>query len=399
MASSKKKVVSAICIALVIAFLATLLVSAIGSASAVSQSQIDALKNQQSSIAAQKNAIKEQMSGLESDMGTYLEKKKALDEQNELARQEIELIDEQISIYETLIKDKEEELIEAKKVEEKQKKELRVRMRVMEENGSLSYLAILFKATNFTDFLSKLADINSMMESDKSLEEEYIAARKHVADVKAEYEQTLQEQEDAKVEMQAKKADLENQITAAEGVIKQLEADIERYKVEYETNEAQEQAIRNQIGQLEAQLAQQSANNGTTPTPGTGAYMWPVAGTSTGNVSSYFGYRTHPIFGDQRFHSGVDISAGSGTTIMAADSGTVLSATYHYSYGNYVVISHGTGSSTLYAHMSSIAVSAGQSVSKGQTIGYVGSTGCSTGPHCHFEIRVGGSLVDPLSYF
>ncbi|NLW65752.1 MAG: hypothetical protein GXY26_05925, partial [Clostridiales bacterium] len=187
MASSKKKVVSAICIALVIAFLATLLVSAIGSASAVSQSQIDALKNQQSSIAAQKNAIKEQMSGLESDMGTYLEKKKALDEQNELARQEIELIDEQISIYETLIKDKEEELIEAKKVEEKQKKELRVRMRVMEENGSLSYLAILFKATNFTDFLSKLADINSMMESDKSLEEEYIAARKHVADVKAEY--------------------------------------------------------------------------------------------------------------------------------------------------------------------------------------------------------------------
>ncbi|NLW65705.1 MAG: M23 family metallopeptidase, partial [Clostridiales bacterium] len=203
----------------------------------------------------------------------------------------------------------------------------------------------------------------------------------------------------AKVEMQAKKADLENQITAAEGVIKQLEADIERYKVEYETNEAQEQAIRNQIGQLEAQLAQQSANNGTTPTPGTGAYMWPVAGTSTGNVSSYFGYRTHPIFGDQRFHSGVDISAGSGTTIMAADSGTVLSATYHYSYGNYVVISHGSGSSTLYAHMSSIAVSAGQSVSKGQTIGYVGSTGCSTGPHCHFEIRVGGSLVDPLSYF
>lgn len=399
MNAKRKKVVSTICIILVIAFLATLLVAAIGSASAVSQSQIDALKSQQSSIAAQKDALKEKMSGLESDMGTYIEKKEALDDQNELARQEIELIDEQIALYEKLIEEKAKELEEAKKVEEEQEEELRVRMRAMEENGNLSYISILFKSTSFTDFLAKIADINSMMESDKSLEEAYIAAREHVEEVKAEYEQTLQEQEDAKAEMQAKKAELEKQIAAAEEVIKQLEADLESFKAEYDANVAQEEAVQNQISQLENQLAQQNADNGTTPATGTGTYMWPVVGTSKANVSSYYGWRTHPIFGDQRFHSGIDISAGTGTTIVAADDGTVLTAVRSSSYGNYVVISHGSGNSTLYAHMNSMAVSAGQSVTKGQTIGYVGSTGWSTGPHCHFEVRAGGSRVDPLSYY
>lgn len=399
MTAKKRKVVSLICIILVIAFLATLLVSAVGSAYAVSQSQIDALKNKQSSVAAQKDAIKDKISSLESDIGTYLEKKKALDEQNELARQEIELISEQIDLYEKLVKEKEAELVEAKKVEEKQKEELRVRMRGMEENGDLSYIAILFKATSFTDFLAKYSDIKAIMENDKALEEAYIEAREHVEEVKAEYEQTLHEQEGAKVEMEAKKADLEKQIAVAEGVIEQLETDVENNRAEYEANQAQEQAIQNQISQLEAQLAQQNASNGTTAPSGTGTLSWPVAGTSTANISSYFGWRTHPIFGDQRFHSGIDIAAGSGTTIMAADSGTVLSAVYHSSYGNYVVISHGNGLSTLYAHMSQMAVTAGQTVSKGQTIGYVGSTGWSTGAHCHYEVRVGSNRVNPLDYY
>ena len=399
MSEKKRRAVSIICIILVAALLIALLVAAIGSAGAVSQSQIDALKNQQSSINSQKKSLQEQIDGLQGDMSTYMAKKEALDEQNELTRQEIELINEQIDLYENLIEEKEKELEEAKAAEEQQKQELRVRMRAMEENGSLSYIAILFKATSFTDFLAKLSDINTMMESDKSLEDAYIAAREHVEEVKAEYEQTLEEQQAAKTELEEKKADLEKQIADAEVVIQQLESDINAYKKEYEANAAQEAAVQNQIKQLEAQLAAQNAANGTTGTVGSGSYTWPVAGTSTANVTSEWGYRIHPIFGTEKFHAGVDIAANSGTTIMAADAGTVLTAVYSSSYGNYVVISHGNGITSLYAHMSSMAVSAGQTVTKGQTIGYVGSTGWSTGPHCHFEIRVSGSSVNPLNYF
>ncbi len=129
-------------------------------------------------------------------------------------------------------------------------------------------------------------------------------------------------------------------------------------------------------------------------TPSVSGFQWPV----NARVSSGFGYRVHPIFGTKRLHKGLDLGAGSGTAITAAKGGTVLSAGWQGGYGNTVVISHGDGISSLYAHQSEIAVSAGQEVSRGDVIGYVGSTGWSTGPHLHFEIRVNGSAVDPLPY-
>ena len=129
-----------------------------------------------------------------------------------------------------------------------------------------------------------------------------------------------------------------------------------------------------------------------------GYFSWPVP--SCTYITSRFGYRVHPIFGTTKYHSGVDIAAGSGAAINAAAGGTVSIAEYSDSYGYYCVIYHSNGMTTLYAHMNSMpVVSAGQTVSAGQLIGYVGSTGWSTGPHCHFEIRVSGSCVDPLSYF
>ena len=128
-----------------------------------------------------------------------------------------------------------------------------------------------------------------------------------------------------------------------------------------------------------------------------GSYSWPCA--SSTYITSKFGYRIHPIFQTQKYHSGVDIAANSGEPITAAAGGTITIAEYSSSYGNYVVIYHSDGTTTLYAHMSSMAVSAGQTVSKGDVIGYVGSTGNSTGPHLHFEVRVNGSCVDPLQYF
>ena len=132
-------------------------------------------------------------------------------------------------------------------------------------------------------------------------------------------------------------------------------------------------------------------------TASTGTYIWPLPGYTPGTRT--YGYRMHPILGYMRFHSGQDIGAPSGTSIIAADSGTVSVATYDSSYGNYVTVYHSNGTYTLYAHMSSLAVSAGQTVSQGQVIGYVGTTGSSTGNHLHFEVRVNGNRVDPVNYF
>ncbi|MEG1459974.1 MAG: peptidoglycan DD-metalloendopeptidase family protein [Oscillospiraceae bacterium] len=393
----QKKVVSIICIILVLVLVGSLLFSTLGPALAVSQSEIDALKNQQSQIAQQRADLKTKMSQIETQKAAIVDQKTALDEQNELARKEIEVINEQIAIYDKLIAQKAEELVEARKVEAKQKEALRVRMRAMEENGSLSYLAIVFEASSFSDLLSRVDFISEIMKYDKNLEDAYIAARENVEKVKAEYEETQAQQQETRKELEAKKADLETQIANAVQLITGLEADLEKYKAEEATNNAREAQIRASIDQKIAELERQQAAGGGTITPSTGQFTWPTPScTSTG---SGFGMRKHPIFGDMRFHSGVDIPASYGATIVASDSGTVVSAVFSSSYGNYVVISHGNGTSTLYAHMSSMAVTSGQSVTKGDTIGYVGSTGWSTGAHLHFEVKIGGALVDPMSQF
>ena len=130
---------------------------------------------------------------------------------------------------------------------------------------------------------------------------------------------------------------------------------------------------------------------------GTGAFAWPVP--SCTYLTSRFGLRVHPVYGTTKSHTGIDIGAESGATIVAADGGTVTMAGVNSGYGNCVMIDHGNGYKTLYGHMSSIAVSNGQTVSKGDTIGYVGSTGISTGPHCHFEVWKDGSRIDPEQFY
>ncbi|MGI5985092.1 MAG: peptidoglycan DD-metalloendopeptidase family protein [Clostridiales bacterium] len=396
----RKKLFSTVCIVLVIVMIASLLLGAFGGAMAVSQAEINALKNQQTTVQQQKKDLQSKITNLQGEMDSVVEQKTALDEQNELARQEIELINEQIDLYDKLIEEKARELEEAKADEAEQKEALRVRMRAMEESGSLTYFAILFEANDFSDLLSRLDFISGIMKYDKKLEEAYIAARQHVEEVKAEYEATQEEQKATRIELEQKKAELEKEITAAEAVIDNLENDIEKYKQEFAANEAAEKELSSQINDLVAALEKQQkeqAAAGGNPSyiTGTGSFQWPVPGHTASNT---YGWRFHPIFKENRFHAGEDIGAPSGTSILAADSGTVAVAAYSSSYGNYVVISHGNGISTLYAHMSSMAVSVGASVTKGQVIGYVGSTGWSTGPHLHFEVRVNGSHTDPLSY-
>ena len=413
MAKKRKIFVSVLCGILALLILVPVLSIIFGAtrASAVSQWEIDQLKEQQAEITDKKNEISVEIAQLEAEQATVLEQKAALDEQNELTRQEIELINEQISLYEELIAAKEIELEEAEEAEQAQMEAYRTHLRAMEENGIISYIEILFQARSFADLLSRIDDITDIMTADKRLEDECIAARELVETVKAEYEETQAEYEATKVELLAKKAQLEADIEAAYKRIAALDEDIDAYMAEYTENELAEAEFQAQIDELMAELKrqeelaaqQQQNNNGggtvTTPvvTPAVGNFIWPYP--QNNYVSSGYGYRFHPIFQENRFHSGLDIGGTAGQQIVAIAAGTVTLATYNSSYGNYVMINHGNGTASLYAHMESLAVSAGDTVTQGQTIGYCGSTGWSTGPHLHFEIRVNGSTTDPLAYY
>ena len=398
MTMKRKRAVAVISIILVVLLVGSLVFSALGSAFAVSQAEIDALRRQRTNVAEQRQGIRSQIDQIQDEMENTLAHKVILDEQNALTLQEIELINQQIDLYDMLIAQKALELEEALRVEQAQREALRVRMREMEESRNISYIAILFRASSFTDLLARIDFISTIMQHDRNLEEAYIAAREHVEAVKAEYQAVRAQQEIVREELLQAQAILEQQIAEAEQLLIRLEADVERFRAEFEANQAQEAALNAQINEmvaeLERQMRQQQQQGGSNVT-GTGTFRWPLPGFS---AAGNFGWRVHPIFGDNRFHAGEDIAAPTGTPILAADSGTVAIATFSSSFGNYVVISHGNGISTLYAHMSRMSVSAGQSVSQGQVIGYVGSTGWSTGPHLHFEVRVNGNPVAPLSF-
>ena len=407
----KKKAISIVCIILAFLMMLTLVVSVMGSLGALAaggQDQIDALEQQKTELQNQQASIQTNIDDLVAQQADVIDQKAAMDEKNELARQEIELINEQIDVYTGLIEDKAEELEKAEAAEQAQYELYRKRVRAMEEEGSYTYLDILFQCRSLSDVLSAIDMIGEIMDSDKRLFEEYKTARETTEQVKAEYEATLAQLGEKQETLEAEKAELEEQIAAAVEVINQLQNDIDAAKAEYAKAAAAEAAAQASINAIIAQMQaeeeaarQEAAQNNQqytgTGSTATGTYIWPCP--SSTYVTSAFGMRDHPLFGDERPHSGIDIAGSAGSEVLAADSGTVAVATYSSSYGNYVTIYHSNGDYTLYAHMSSLAVSAGQSVTQGDVIGYVGSTGWATGPHLHFEIRVNGSTVDPLSYF
>ncbi len=407
----KKKAISIVCIVLAFLMMVTLVVSVVGSLGALAadeQDQIDALEQQKIELQSQQASIQTNINDLMAQQADVIEQKAAMDEKNELARQEIELINEQIDVYTDLIEQKARELEKAEAAEQAQYDLYCKRVRAMEEEGSYTYLDILFQCRSLSDVLSAIDMIGEIMDADKRLFEEYKTARENTEKVKAEYEGTLQQLGEKQETLEAEKAELEAQIAAAVEVINQLENDIEAAKAEYAKAAAAEAAAQASINAIIAQMQaeeeaarQEAAENNQqytgTGSTATGTYIWPCP--SSTYVTSAFGMREHPLFGDERPHSGIDIAGSAGSEVLAADSGTVAVATYSSSYGNYVTIYHSNGDYTLYAHMSSLAVTAGQNVTQGDVIGYVGSTGWATGPHLHFEIRVNGSTVDPLSYF
>ena len=386
-------------------------------ARAVTQSEIDALKEERDKIAQQKAAQQAIVDDLEAQHASVLERKLAMDERNAYTLEQMELNKQEIALYDQMIEEKAQEVVEAKRLEDEQLERYRTRVRSMEENGNYGFLALILKATDLGEFLTAIDDIGEIMESDRQLEDEYIAAREHTEQVKADYEAYKAELEAKQETLRAEQIELQKQIDEATGLIAQLLEDIEGNAEELAKLQEAQDATQKEIDEMVAELERQrreeeerrrqeeAANNpggsggggGGTAT-GTGSFGWPVP--SCTYITSKFGPRYHPVTGAyQSTHTGLDIGASHGATIVASDGGTVTTAGEKGGYGNCVMIDHGNGYYTLYGHMSSIAVSVGQSVSKGDTVGYVGSTGVSTGPHCHFEIRVNGVCTDPAPWF
>ncbi len=401
-------------IAISLAIALTVLLSMLpAGAFAVTQSEIDALKAQREEITAKREAQQAVVDGLAEQQATVLEKKAALDERNAYTIEQIKLTDEAIAMYSELIEQKAIEVDEAKDREYVQLQRYRTRIRAMEENGTLNYIALILKANNLGELLTAIDDIAEIMESDKALEKQYVAAREETEQIKADYEAYKAEQEANMAALEEEKAKLEAELEEANELIRQITENLDTEsealaEIEKAVSDADDR-IDALVAELEAQraaeaaaqaAAQAAANGGGSSSGGTvkgsGSFAWPVSCTY---ITSCVGYRYHPVSGEWKYHSGMDIGCAYGDTVWASDGGTVSLAGVNGGYGNCVMINHGNGYYTLYGHLSSIAVSEGQAVSQGQTIGYVGSTGVSTGPHLHFEIREGSNCLDFSSWF
>ena len=376
------------------------------SASAASQEELDELKAERDALVKQRQQQQAVVNELKQQQASVLAVKQALDERNMYTQWQIELTQQEISLYDDMIADKSLEVVEAKALEDEQLEKYRSRVRAMEENGSYNFVAFLLNTSDLGELLTAVDDIGEIMESDRQLEDAYIEARENTEAVVAEYEEYKSDIVEKQDELRSEQQKLEEELEEATRLITDITANLaDNAAVLAEFQAAEQQAetnVANMVIALDKQRAAEAAASGGSgggggSVTGTGAFTWPVP--SCTYLTSRFGLRTHPIYGTTKSHTGIDIGAASGATIVAADGGTVTMAGVNSGYGNCVMIDHGNGYKTLYGHMSSIAVSNGQTVSKGDTIGYVGSTGVSTGPHCHFEVWSNGSRIDPEQFF
>ena len=392
----RRIVVGVLAVVLALLMLMPILSMIISSAGAVTQSEIDALKKQQQESQAKQEQLKDELAEAEADQAAAQQKRQLLTEQLNAINVEIENIDAQIAYYDGEIAQKEAERKEAEAREAEQYELFCDRVRMMEEQGTVSYWSILFNAEDFSDLLDRIADVDAVMDYDNQVMDELIATRQELERLQGELESARAEEQAARDQQEAKRVEQQAKVAEAQKLVEQINADVAEVNRQLDEESAAASEIQAEIAKKQKQLEEQRKQQNIVISSETG-YMWPLPGYY--RLSSQFGYRIHPITGVAHSHTGIDIPAAGGTPILAAKSGQVVTSAYHYSYGNYVVIDHGNGNSTLYAHMSSRAVSEGQMVTQGQVIGYVGTTGSSTGNHLHLEVRDNYTRVDPESKF
>jgi len=367
------------------------------------QAQINGLKSKKAELQKEIDAIQEGYDANFSEMEALVAEKNTIDQEITLISSKIETTNEEISAYSQLIADTQEELEDAQEELRLLSEAHRERVRVMEEEGKLTYWEVLFQANSFTDLLDRMNMIEEINAADRRrIEQMRIAAdivtatQMNLSNEKAALEDVrLQLEEDEKIlaeksgqyydllyELEQKAEEFE--ILLAESEILQEELMVEIAAKEKDLKEAK-------YDEYLARLALQGDNP-----PSNATWTTPVSGY---RLTSAFGMRKHPVLKVTRMHNGIDMACAQGTPIYATRAGTVTRTSYQAGgAGNYVSINHLDGFSSIYMHMTHYVVSQGQSVSRGQLIGYVGSTGISTGPHLHFGISYAGTYVNPLAY-
>ena len=375
----------------------TLTAAELTPALAVTQADIDALKNDAADLTSQRKELESKLDALKDDKSQALAKKQLLDQKVTNTAAQIKNVEAQIADYAALITQTEAELLDAQQREEAQYELFCTRVRAMEERGKVSYWSVLFKAESFTDLLGRLDIVNEIMDADQAVIDQLQALQVEIEEKKASLEASKAESEAAKADLVAKKTELDAQRKEAIALVNEINDNENEYKETLDELDKEEERIQAMIVKKSKELAaQQAAQNGGTSNAALGGYIWPV---SSHYITSTFGGRASPGGIGSTNHQGIDIGrVGYTTEIHAAKAGTVIVSQYSSSYGNYVVVSHGSGNTTLYAHMSSRKVSVGAYVNQGDVLGITGSTGHSTGPHLHFEISENGVRINPLNY-
>lgn len=364
------------------------------------EAEIEAAKKEVSNLKSSKTDVeklKKELEQSKNDLTSYVTQ---LDKQ-------LSGIQDKIQQYNTMITEKEEEieetsreLEEAIRQQEEQYEAMKKRIKFMYEKGDTFYLELLFTSGGFADMTNKADYIESLSRYDRNKLEEYVETKELVQLCKEELEAEKEVLDEAKVAVEEEEASVsalidqkEQQIITVTSDISTKEAAIKEYEamIAQENSEiaALEKAVAEEKARLEAENAQARIYNG-------GMFAWPCPGYK--RISDNYGNRIHPILGVQQFHNGVDMAAPGGTAILAAYDGDVVGAAYNGSMGNYIMIDHGSGLYTIYMHCSALYVSKGQTVTKGQNIAAVGSTGRSTGNHLHFSVRLNGNYVSPWNY-
>lgn len=339
------------------------------------QGQIDESRSTQASWQAIITDITEKLKAIQAELDEATRKLQAIKKEQDQVNLQIKQLQEEIQKAEVQLRARQAILNK--------------RVRVIYMHGQLSYIEVILGANSFSDFANRLELLKRIIRSDFNLIQEIqqrkatIEAKKvEIEKEKARLDELASEAQKVQDEVKAKKAEQQRVLAHArtqQDAAKQMEADLI--------------ARSNEIRQMIQSRMQQNSGSDQI-VHGNGTFIWPC----NGPITSPFGYRTHPIFGTTIYHSGIDIGVDYNTPIHAADGGTVILAGWCGGYGNAVIIDHGNGLQTLYGHNTSVAVSEGQTVSQGQVIAYSGSTGYSTGPHCHFEVRRNGEAVDPMGY-
>lgn len=402
-----------VCLLAVIMVLTSVPLQADAASSGEIKKQINALKKEKEELQKQYNEIRSQYKANENELLDMVEQKNLIDQEISLLHAEIININDQITAYALLIADKQDELDDATArlayLNEKHKE----RIRAMEEEGEISYWEVLFKANDFSDLLDRLNMIQEISAADRRRMQEISDTAAEVAAAREELTAEKEGLEVTRTELDAATLILEQKRAEADAILTELIAKGQEFEALMEESEVAQNELMLEIAAKEKEydkakhrewLATSVATQPTvkpgstapsTQAPSSGGWVSP---TTNYHITSTFGMRVHPILGYARMHNGVDMAAPKGTPVYAAKSGRVTAAGWDGQMGNYVSINHGDGFASIYMHMTHFIVSSGSYVNAGQVIGYVGSTGLSTGPHLHFGISYNGTYVNPMNY-